>query len=156
MSTCTRESGTCQYCRDGCTRKPGWFLPGEAEAAASFMGITLDEFFRAYLAVDWWVDSPADIFVLSPAIRGEEPGTEFPGDPRGTCVFYENDRCAIHPVKPAECRKHWCGDKNSSSIHHDVAQAWAGRQEQITELLGHEPESEDYYGGGGLLGMLGF
>ena len=64
----SRESCTCGYCRDGCTRKPGWFLPGEAEKAAGFMGMTLPDFFRAYLAVDWWVDDP-DIFVLSPSIR---------------------------------------------------------------------------------------
>jgi Fe-S-cluster containining protein len=153
--TCTRESGTCQYCRGGCTRKPGWFLPGEAEAAAAFMGMTLEEFFRAYLAVDWWADVPDDIFVLSPAIRGEDPGTEFPGDPRGTCVFYENERCSIHPAKPAECREHWCGDKGSSTIHHDVAQAWAEHQGQITVLLGREPESEDYDGGGGIFSLLG-
>ncbi len=145
--TCTRESGTCQDCRDGCTRKPGWFLPGEVEAAAEFMGMTLPEFFKAYLAVDWWEDFPNDIFVLSPAICGEEPGTEFPGDPHGTCVFYEGERCRIHPVKPAECREHWCGDKGSSGIHHDVAQAWADHQGQIAGLLGREPESEAYEGG---------
>jgi Fe-S-cluster containining protein len=155
MSTCTRESGTCQYCRGGCTRKPGWFLPGEAETAAAFMGMTLEEFFRAYLAVDWWQDEP-DIFLLSPAIQGEETGTEFPGDPRGTCVFYENERCAIHPVKPAECRDLWCGDRAPSSIHRDTATAWTEHQGQITELLGREPESESYDDGGifGLLGLL--
>ena len=153
MATCTRENGTCQYCRDGCTRKPGWFLPGEAEAAAEFMGMTLPEFFRAYLAVDWWEDSP-NIFVLSPAVRGEEAGTELSGDPRGTCVFYEGERCRIHPVKPAECRDLWCGDRHSPSTHGDVAQAWADRQGQIAELLGREPEAEEY-AGGGIFGMLG-
>ena len=153
MMTCTRESGTCQYCRDGCDLKPGWFMPGEAEKAAEFMSMTLPEFFAAYLAVDWWEDEP-DIFVLSPAITGEETGTEFPGDPRGRCVLYEDQRCTIHSVKPAECRERWCGDKAAPSMHHDVALAWAGRQDQIAELLGREPEAEPYYGGG-ILGLLG-
>jgi Fe-S-cluster containining protein len=151
--TCTRESGTCAYCRAGCTRKPGWFLPGEAERAAEFMGMPLPEFFRAYLAVDWWQGEP-DIFLLSPAVQGEETGTEFPAEPRGTCVFYENERCRIHPVKPAECREHWCGDRGHSSIHGDVAQAWTDHQDQIRELLGREPEAEDY-GGGDIFSLLG-
>jgi len=109
--------------------------------------MTLEEFFKAYLAVDWWQDTP-DIFVLSPAVKGEEPGTEMSGDPRGTCVFYEGGRCRIHPVKPTECRALWCGDKGSSDLHHDVAQAWAEHQEQITGLLGREPQAEEYAGGG--------
>ena len=150
--TCTRESGTCQYCRGGCTHKPGWFLPGEAEAAASFMGVTLEEFFKAYLAVDWWQGYP-DIFVLSPAVKDEETGTEFPADPHGTCVFYEGDRCRIHPVKPHECRDLWCGDMSSSSIHHDTAEAWAEHQGQITELLGREPQAAEY--DAGIFGLLG-
>lgn len=151
--TCTRESGTCEWCRDGCTAKPGWFLPGEAEVAASFMGMTLPEFFRAYLAVDWWEDTP-NIFLLSPAIAGGETGAEFPGDPRGSCVFYKDERCQIHPVKPRECREMWCGDRTGPSIHGDVAAAWAGHQDQIAELLGREPEAEAYYGSG-IFGLLG-
>jgi Fe-S-cluster containining protein len=150
----SRESCTCQYCRDGCTAKPGWFLPGEAEKAAEFMGMTLPEFFREYLAVDWWESEP-DIFVLSPALRGEETGTEFPGDPQGECVFYENERCRIHEVKPAECRERWCGDRHGPSIHGDVAQEWAAHQDQVKSLLGRDPEAAPYYGGG-LFGMLGF
>lgn len=73
VSDCTRESGTCERCRRSCGHKPGWFLPGEAEKAAEFTGMTLPEFFRAYLAVDWWEGEP-DIFLLSPAIAGAEPG----------------------------------------------------------------------------------
>lgn len=137
MSPCTRDSGTCRYCQDGCTLKPGWFLPGEAEKAAEFVSMTLLEFFRAYLAVDWWEggDEP-DIFLLSPGIESGAPGTEFPGDPRGTCVFYENERCRIHPVKPHECRERWCGDQGPSGIHEDTAMAWKAHQGQVAELLG--------------------
>ena len=151
---CTRESGTCQYCRDGCTEKPGWFLPGEAEKAAEFTGMSLPEFFRAYLAVDWWeVSGGPDVFVLSPALVGAEPGSEFPGDPRGTCVFYKGERCRIHPVKPAECRERWRGDRGGSSLHEDAATAWKEHQGQVRELLGREPASAPF-GLGGLLGLL--
>lgn len=140
---CTRESGTCDFCKAGCTRKPGWFLPGEAEAAAEWMGVTLEEFFRQYLAVDWWEGDP-DIFLLSPAIRGDETGAEFPGDPRGTCVFYEESRCRIHPVKPHECKDMWCGDRTGSSVHYETAMAWTGHQQQIAELLGRDPVAEPF------------
>jgi len=45
----TRESCDCRTCQDACTRKPGWFLPGEAEIAAESLGMTLPEFFAKYL-----------------------------------------------------------------------------------------------------------
>jgi Fe-S-cluster containining protein len=155
-SECTRESGTCEWCRDGCDIKPGWFLPGEAEKAAEFTGMSLPEFFRAYLAVDWWEGEGGepDTFLLSPALEGEPPGAEFPGNPRGRCVFYQDDRCRIHPVKPMECRERWCGDKEGPSVHEDVAMAWKDHQGQVTELLGREPEASPFYGSG-LLGLFG-
>lgn len=154
----TKESCTCAYCRDGCSVKPGWFAPGEADKAAAHMGLPLGEFFAKYLAVDWWeADSeiPQTTFVLSPAIVGEDTGTEFPGDPRGRCVFYQDERCQIHPVKPVECRERWCGDKTPGRpVHREVAEAWAGHQDVIRELLGRDPEAEAYGGSifGGLFG----
>lgn len=151
---CTQESGTCTTCRAGCTRKPGWFLPGEAEKAAVHLGMTLQEFFDAYLAVDWWEGEP-DIFLLSPSIVGEDTGTEFPGNPGGACVFYKEGRCQIHEVKPFECRDFWCGSPGLSTVHHDTAHAWAAHQGQIRGLLGREPKSAAYEGGG-LLGWLGW
>ena len=156
MPDCTRESGTCEQCRRGCTHKPGWFLPGEAEITAEFLGMTLPEFFASYLAVDWWEGTP-DIFLLSPGVAGEEAGTEFPADPQGTCVFYEGGRCRIHPVKPHECRMAFCGDADPGSIHEDTAMAWKEHQGQVAELLGREPEAAPWYGGGifGLLSSMG-
>jgi Fe-S-cluster containining protein len=147
--TCAKDSGTCGYCRDACTRKPGWFLPGEAERAAEFLGVPLEEFFRQYLAVDWWEADhriETTTFVLSPAIEGDEAGEEFPGDPRGTCVFYQDQQCQIHPVKPYECREHWCGDRASNTTHLDAAAAWTGHQDQVAALLGREPEAAEFEG----------
>lgn len=155
MSACTKEDGTCSYCRKGCEMKPGWFLPGEAEAAAEFMDLPVAEFFARYLAVDWW-EADSDLpetFVLSPAIAGEEAGTEFPGDPRGECVFYRGQRCQIHPVKPFECRERWCGDRDPGTTHHDAAAAWADHQDVIKALLRRDPESEPYVGE--LFGIFG-
>jgi Fe-S-cluster containining protein len=150
----TRESCTCDGCQRACKAKPGWFLPGEAEKAAALTGMSLQEFFDAHLAVDWWeVDGGGDAFVLSPAVVGAKPGSEFPGNPNGTCVFFQGGRCRIHAAKPAECRALW-HDGLPGGLHEEVAMAWKDRQGQLSELLGREPESESY-GIGGLLGMLG-
>jgi len=155
MGDCTKESGTCSFCRDGCDIKPGWFLPGEAEKAAELMDMPLADFFAKYLAVDWWQGEP-DIFLLSPAIAGEPTGTEFPGNPRGTCVFYQGERCQIHAAKPAECRERFCGDRGNARdmTHEDVAMAWTDHQGQITELLGGDPVAAPWEGG--IFGMLGW
>jgi Fe-S-cluster containining protein len=154
---CTKESGSCAKCQRGCTTKPGWFLPGEAEAAAALLGMSLEGFFADYLAVDWWEDAEwldyeKNVYLLSPAIRGESPGEEMPGDPRGTCVFYEEGRCRIHDAKPHECREAVC-TQPAGTIHKDTAQAWTEHQEQIVTLLGREPEPEEF-GGGGIFGSL--
>lgn len=149
---CSAESGTCATCQAGCTRKPGWFLPGEAEKTAELLGLTLEEFFAKYLAVDWYESYPDDIFLLSPAVAGEATGEEFPGDPRGTCVFYVEGRCQIHEAKPYECRTFWCGAPGSGGggalTHQQVGEKWAGQpQEQVKELLGREPMATEFEGG---------
>lgn len=151
--------------------KPGWLMPGEAEDAAKLLGLTLKEFFDKYLGVDWWEASEADetgdgtdvdIFVLAPALVNAEPGCEYPGNPRGKCVFYKNELCKINKAKPHECAKFLHNEKEmvKSKIHWKVASAWNTKenQSQIAELLGREPEAEQYMGGlfGGLLGESGW
>lgn len=147
--TCTEESGTCARCQSACKHKPGWFLPGEAEKAAEYLNLTLEEFFHDYLAVDWWVDYP-NVYVLSPAVVGADTGTEFSGDPHGTCIFYVDKRCQIHAVKPYECRKMWCGQPDGiESEHGKVADVWRDdeHQQQVRDLLGREPVATEYSGG---------
>jgi Fe-S-cluster containining protein len=166
MSSCGPESGTCAACSDACSHKPGWFLPGEAERAAAHLGLTLQELFDRHLLVDYWSGTKAtdyeDVFVLSPAIVGATPGREFPRDPLGTCVFFQAGRCAIHEVKPFECRDYWCGDgvtaEENKTRREQVALAWRDHQGQLDELLGREPESQgewsifDMLGAGPLFG----
>lgn len=148
--TCTPESGTCQTCVGACYRKPGWFLPGEAEKVADYLGITLQELFRTKLGVDWWEDHPAtdsDVFLLAPATTDMNPGEEYPGTPGGRCVFLTADaRCSIHGVKPHECRVHWCGqsDRDATALHRSTADAWVGEHQRLVDLLGREPYAEAY------------
>jgi len=136
----------CQSCKSACTHNPGWFLPNEAEKAADYLGMSLQEFFNRYLGVNWWVDDP-DIFVLAPALVGEETGAEYPGDPRGTCVFFNQDGlCDIHIVKPYECAELNCNKKKDTDPHEMARTKWKDHQGQIIELLGREPEAVPFFG----------
>jgi hypothetical protein len=143
--TCSAASGTCPTCRSGCERKPGWFLPGEAEAAADLLGVGLAELFTTRLNVDyWWEDerlSPTT-FVLTPRVGDNEPGTVLGLESRGRCTFYVEGRCEIHAAKPFECAQWWCG-ADELVPHVDVARAWTEHQGQIAELLGEEPQVPD-------------
>ena len=139
-----------------CERKPGWLKPGEAEKIAAFLGVSLPDLFRQYLAVDWWVDEP-DVFLLSPAIVGHDAGTEMPFVAKGRCAFLtEEGRCRIHSVKPFECGVAWCGDgpvEREGSAHQQAADAWRTpeHQAQITQLLGRPATTS----GGSILDLMG-
>ena len=138
---------TCNECKAACQHKPGWFMPGEAEKTAKYLKLSFQDFFNKYLGVDWWEDD-TPIFTLAPAIVGEETGSEYPGNPKGQCVFFNNNElCDIHPVKPFECARMNCDETNINGCHEKVAKAWVDNQTQIIELLGREPKTEGYYGG---------
>lgn len=143
-NTGTKESCTCKECKSACTHKPGWFLPGEAEKAALFLGMPLQEFFETKLGVDWW-EGKQPIFILAPGMKGKETGTEYPGDPRGTCVFYEKGLCTIHSVKPFECRES-IHNHDPGERHNAIAKTWNTKenQQQIEEVLGRKPQTEDF------------
>lgn len=143
MSECTAESGTCPDCIAACRRKPGWFRPGEAERAAELLGVSLEELFATKLGIDWWeADGTFPMtYVLAPAVTTMEPGGEYPSNPKGTCVFLEHGRCAIHAAKPHECASWWCGQRPAD--HRDerrsTVREWGEHQDFVTKLLGEEP-----------------
>ena len=135
-------SCTCNDCVNACKQRPGWFMPGEAERAAELLGMDLRELFRTRLAVDWYEGTP-DIFLLAPALVGEQTGTEYPYDPIGRCVFLTaDDRCGIHAAKPFECAA--LGHEDGMDLRANrraVVTAWAQNQKQIVDLLGREPQA---------------
>lgn len=114
---------TCYKCQAACQNKPGWFLPGEVD----------------------WLEGGITTFVLAPAITAMEAGTEYPSNPSGQCVFYRDGLCAIHPVKPFECRTflHGQSREKTTARHERVGRTWRKHQEQIAELLGREPEEQE-------------
>jgi Fe-S-cluster containining protein len=128
----------CEDCQGACKR-PGWFIPGEIEKVAKHLKISVKELFKTKLAVDWWEDME-DIFVLSPALKGEETGEMFPYNPQGECVFFNKGRCDIHPVKPYECAM-WSCKKPDKTYHENAKEKWNNpkAQQQIEKLLGRKP-----------------
>jgi Fe-S-cluster containining protein len=119
-------------------------MPGEVELVAATMGISIESLFETKIGVDWY-EGESEIFVLSPATTENEPGVEFPADPRGTCVFLNDKRlCSIYPVRPFECRKtiHDESTQETRERHLAIAVAWKPHKAQIQSLLKHEPESE--------------
>lgn len=142
---------TCTDCVTACRRKPGWFIPGKAEKTAGSLDMTLQEFFDKHLAVDWWDGNSAtngeDIYVLAPVLVGEEEGGMYPGDPEGVCSLLDDEgRCTVHEHgKPFECAQL---THDGHADHFQVALAWVPYQNQIRELLGHEPETSEYNGFG--------
>lgn len=133
---------TCARCVSACKHKPGWFAPGQVELVAQHLGITLEELFKRYLGVDFWVGEPTT-FVLAPAVVEMEAGKEYPFKPTGRCVFLtDDDRCSIHPVKPRECREtdsHQSKEANKE-VKTQITLEWGEHQPQITALLGRKPE----------------
>lgn len=78
-----------------------------------------------------------------------DPGEEYPANPKGQCVFFQEGKCAIHAAKPHECRMYIHQEPNESvhERHEAVATAWRDNQAQIEELLGRTPYAETYMGG---------
>lgn len=137
----------CNKCQGACQNKPGWFLPDEIEKAAKYLNLTVKEFFDKYLGVDWW-EAYEKTFILAPAITRMGAGGEYPGNPKGTCVFFKDGKCSIHDVKPYECREHIHTESHEDCVirHAFVKDQWANKdaQKKIKDLLGREPQTEEY------------
>jgi Fe-S-cluster containining protein len=76
----------CQQCGDCCNGRGGIYVkPQEVEDMAAFLGLDVEEFISRY------VDCSA---------QGSHLGVQ-----DGVCVFMEDNRCRVHPVKPFICRQ---------------------------------------------------
>jgi Fe-S-cluster containining protein len=81
-----RSVFTCRQCGECCHGQGGILVtPEETERLAAFFQISREEFQRTYL-----VDS-----ALGPQVATGN----------GACVFFMDNRCQVHPVKPRICRE---------------------------------------------------
>jgi hypothetical protein len=140
-----RLSCDCNVCKGVCMIKPGWFKPGEVEKVSDFLGITMQELFDEYLAVDWYQNKGDEIFVLSPATSNCQTGEMFPFNPKGRCVFFDNGKCKIHSFAPYECREYYHDQTHLECInrHKEVAKMWVDKKEYLGNLLGFEPHATE-------------
>ena len=150
--TGTSQDCGCENCVGACRTKPGIFAPGEVEKVAEFLQIDLPTLFDTRLGVDWWenddgqstvIGTEPQVYYLAPAVVGAQAGHEYPSEPRGRCVFLTSEhKCAIHSVKPAECRFSY--HDNSRDVHwafkEQIVEKWVPKQDQIRRLLGREPQ----------------
>lgn len=128
---CTRR-GLC------CRASPGWFAPGEAEAAADVLDVDPDHLARNYLVIDGcevpgegWVEvfAPlklaADGTPLVPALtRVDDVYRRL----HGACVFFDGSGCRIYAARPAECRAYVCTNPPARNLTHvEIARRWKNR-----------------------------
>lgn len=127
----TQESCDCVQCRAACEFIPGWMMPGEARKAIAGG-------FAHRLMLCWYSGyKNKRVYVLSPAVAGYEgkigPQAVMSGKDwkRGTCTFYNNQRCEIHAggFKPLECRLALSCDvaigRQADDAHkHGIPRAW--------------------------------
>lgn len=112
----------CDICVSMCVHRPCWGTPEDAQKI-------IDAGLGGRLMLDWWSDSPQDIYILSPAII-EWEGRSAPFWPTGRCTFLTKDnKCELHELglKPTEGKLAIC-DKDPDYLHRDVAMTWNNRK----------------------------
>lgn len=92
----------CAACRQFCRASPGILAPGDAERIAAYLGEDCDDEFLAGNFYPALLPDPDDQRETMPALRPNR-GAD------GKCVFLTGaageERCSIHPVAPAGCRR---------------------------------------------------
>ena len=117
-----------------CKSSPGWFGPGEVEAAAKALHMSPDDFARAYLIIDSAeVDGePVEVFAPVKLDRHGEPALPPLSRVdalyrflRGACVFYDGQGCRIYAARPMECQQYICTNAPEDNPDHvAIARLW--------------------------------
>jgi Fe-S-cluster containining protein len=121
-----------------CENAPGWFAPGEMEKAAEWMGVPPEQFFAKYIVLQAvrLPNEPGNPMVEAfVPTKVDAKGEPLEGAGRrssrvyqymnGPCVFYKDRLCAIHPVRPLECRRYFCEQPESQNItHEEIGKLW--------------------------------
>jgi Fe-S-cluster containining protein len=98
MNVFNRTKCACADCVSCCKRQPGPLIPGDLERIAAYLGETVDEAKRHFVASGGAVVKNIATGTLT------RIGSITPDSLDGRCVFLDqNDRCKIHEVAPAGC-----------------------------------------------------
>lgn len=97
--TIAPTSCSCSADVENCRTQPGSLRPGDAEAIAGYLGITVEELKPRLRA------SPGAVVLDTRTGTLFRIGTITPSMERGRCTFLTDaGRCSIHAVAPAGCR----------------------------------------------------
>ncbi|MBL8783468.1 MAG: YkgJ family cysteine cluster protein [Deltaproteobacteria bacterium] len=122
-----------------CKSSPGWFAPGEVEAAAALKGMEPDAFVRKYLIIDAITVDDQVVHVFAPMKLGRDGKPALPPASRaddlyralrGQCVFYGLapdglGGCGIYEARPTECRLYICTNAPADNpTHEQIARLW--------------------------------
>ncbi|OGQ23620.1 MAG: hypothetical protein A3I05_06345 [Deltaproteobacteria bacterium RIFCSPLOWO2_02_FULL_44_10] len=136
-----KQSCQCEKCRECCTRDPGWFLPEEIKPAADFLKLSEEDFRKQY-CTEHQVEGT---IVLAPkrkplvsrlSARASCAQSSWSvltkpiaaaHSPHSGCIFFRENKCSIHPVKPYECRKVFgCeGPRRHTRIRELIVRRWS-------------------------------
>lgn len=125
------SSCDCADCRAACTNSPGWFTPDEVLRLARHLDLSVEECFRKHLAVGvtQMSDGSQRHGVMPHKLRdGKKPGSVWTLPELavpGRCVFFDQGRCTIHPVRPWECARMIHGPAHRATrLRREVVAFW--------------------------------
>jgi len=93
----------CKSCQNACKYRPGWFLPNQVADIEKFFNKPISLLLGEKLSIDWWEEE--NILILAPQLKNNDD-IQYPADPRGECVFFNDNKCDIHKIKPFECAEY--------------------------------------------------
>lgn len=133
----TRTSCNCDRCRGACHSSPGWFLPGEAERAAEFLGLSFEDFFQKYLVVEHRGENAVWCLVLAPAVTWQTNTVAARTDvfKPGTCRLLGHSGCLLDlEHRPHECAIYQgCVKRASWRTRGRIAGVW--RRAKVQPML---------------------
>jgi Fe-S-cluster containining protein len=131
---------SCERCQHFCHNKPGWFTPDQIRPLADRLGMAIDELFRRYLTIDTVLlgdrSGTKAIYVLAPAINGRNNGSMSQPTDHGTCIWFKDGGCGIHPAKPLECRlaDHTTTRDSSNTLRASILAKWVSQKQIVQDL----------------------
>jgi Fe-S-cluster containining protein len=118
---------SCATCVGMCEHRPCWGTPEEIEKI-------IEAGLGDRLMNDYWIESPQDVQIFSPAIVGYE-GRTAPFMPIGACTFLKNGLCELHDkgLKPLEGRTATCKSSKQAREQHNkvrkfIVDEWREKQ----------------------------
>lgn len=117
-----------------CRTNPGWFAPGEVEAAAELLGMPPDELVRKFIIIDHIEVDGERVEVFAPVKLGRDGNPLIPPATRtdrlyqmlrSPCVFFNGKGCRIYGARPIECRRYVCTNEPEDNLsHEEIGRMW--------------------------------